>query len=457
MTLCDIHWSKRWGIWNAFGQWEGLAHAINAGWFVCGFGSAARFSQQGQTLPCRQAGSERRPVGSLAEPVIGTPQRKEASGQRWGSGMTSTDGKVELGLVGCGWVAEERHLPALHGLPDVRVVALADTDPVRLTRVADRFDIETRYSDHRALLEHPGIEAVAVCTPAHSHASVALAALEAGKHLFIEKPLALSLDESEGLMQQAAQSASKVTVGFNLRWHFLVRKARAFIQQGTLGPLRAVCSVITSQFRADEPDWIRRRELGGGVLIELAVHSFDLWRFLLGSEVETVSAMSRSGLWEDETATITAQMSNGALATALVSKGTAESNELEIYGQKGRLHVSCYRFDGLEFRPSSSYPGSVGTRLRGLIHSATSVPQAIAALRGGGVYLTSYRAEWQHFINTIRSNSSVESTLEDGHRALQGVLAAVESASQGWPVPVCRASRTITPITPSVPAAGNQD
>jgi predicted dehydrogenase len=370
--------------------------------------------------------------------------------------MTSTDGKVQLGLIGCGWVAEERHLPALHCLPDARVVAVADTDPTRLTEVADRFGIETRYADSRALLEHPGIEAVAICTPAHSHAAVARLGLEAGIHLFIEKPLVLSLDESDRLIEQAARSTGKVMVGFNMRWHRLVRKARAIIQQGTLGPVKAVCSTITSQFRADEPTWMRRRELGGGVLIELAVHSFDLWRFLLQSELETVSATSRSGRWDDETATITAQMSNGVLATALVSKGTAESNELDVYGQEGRLRVSCYRFDGLEFRPSSSYPGSVRTRLRGVIHSVTSVPQAIAALRGGGDYLTSYRAEWQHFINTIRCNSSVESTLEDGHRALQGVLAAVESASQGRPVPVSRASRKITPITPNVPAAGNQ-
>jgi predicted dehydrogenase len=370
--------------------------------------------------------------------------------------MTSIDEQVELGLVGCGWVAEERHLPALHGLPDARVVAVADTDAARLTKVADRFGIETRYSDYRALLEHPGIEAVAVCTPAHAHASMALVALEAGKHLFIEKPLVLSLDESDRLIEQAVQSTSKVMVGFNMRWHRLVRKTRAIIQQGTLGPLKAVCSAITSQFRADEPHWMRRRELGGGVLIELAVHSFDLWRFLLQSEVETVSATSRSGLWDDETATITAQMSNGVLATALVSKGTAESNEIDFYGQEGCLHVSCYRFDGLEFRPSGRYPGSIRTRLQGIVHGAASVPQAIAALRGGGDYLTSYRAQWQHFIHSIRRNTPVESTLEDGHRALQGVLAAVESASQGRPVQVGRASRTITPIPSEVPAAGNQ-
>jgi len=128
-----------------------------------------------------------------------------------------------------------------------------------------------------ALLDDSAIAAVAVCVPAQFHVEVALAALDAEKHLFIEKPLALSLDESERLIERAAQSPRKVMIGFNLRWQRLVRQARAMIQQRTLGPLALVRTALTS-YDENVPEWRKQRNLGGGVLFELAVHHFDLWR-----------------------------------------------------------------------------------------------------------------------------------------------------------------------------------
>jgi len=364
---------------------------------------------------------------------------------------------VKLGLIGCGNVAESRHLPALQSLQDAEVVAAADINPDRLKQVTDRFHIERRYPDFRALLDDPAIEAVAVCVPAQSHVEVALAVLDAGKHLFIEKPLALSLDESDRLIERAAQSPYKVMVGFNMRWHRLVRQAREIVQRGALGPVKLLRSVITSRFRENEPEWTKRRKLGGGVLIELAVHSFDLWSFLLQSEVQEVFAMSRSGRWDDETATVTARMANGVLTSAVFSKGTGENSEMEIYGQNGRLHISSYRFDGLEFLPSSSFPGSVRTRLGRMAHTLKELPQAASAIRQGGYFVASYQAEWRHFIDAIQQDTPVESTLEDGRRALQVVLAAVESASLGQPVKVAQASRKITPIATDIPVQSWQN
>jgi predicted dehydrogenase len=365
--------------------------------------------------------------------------------------MENRSKSVRLGLIGCGNVAEIWHLPALQSLQDAEVIAVADTNPDRLKRVADKFHIEKRYADFRALLSDPAVEAAAVCVPAQFHVEVALAALDAGKHLFIDNPLALSLDEWDRLIGRAAQSPSKVMVGFNLRWHRLVRQAREIIQRGTLGPLKLIRSVVTSRFRENEPGWVRRRELGGGVLIELAVHSFDLWRFLLQSEIEEVFAMSRSGRWDDETATVMARMANGVLTSAVFSKGTGENNETEIYGQNGRLYISSYRFDGLEFLPSSSFPGSVRTRLRRMAHALKELPQAASAIRQGGDFVASYQAEWRHFIDAIQQDTPVESTLQDGRRALQVVLAAVESASLGQLVKVAQASPKITPIASDIP------
>lgn len=361
---------------------------------------------------------------------------------------------VKVGLIGCGWVAEHRHLPALQFLPDAEVAAVADIDPDRLRSVAYRFRIEHSYADFLDLLDDPAIEAVAVCVPAQFHAEVALAGLDAGKHLLIEKPLALSLDECDRLIKRAEQSPSKVMVGFNMRWHRLTRQARGIIQRGALGPLKSIRTVFTSgtRYRASVAEWRKRRELGGGALLEQAVHHFDLWRYILQSEVEEVFATSRSERWDDDTATVAARMADGVLAVSVFSQGTSDSNEAEVYGQAGRLRVSFYRFNGLEFSSTSSFPGSVRARLRGIAHTVRGLPRAALKMRQGGDFGVSYQAEWQHFIDAIRQDRPVDSTLEDGRRALQVALAAMASAAWGRPVRVSQAPRKITPIAPDAPA-----
>lgn len=137
---------------------------------------------------------------------------------------------LKIGIIGCGWAGGALHLPALQSLSDSEVVALADIDQGRLNQVGDKFRIKSRYTDFRNLVEDKDVEAVAVCVPASSHAEIALAALDAGKHVLVEKPLALSMGEIDLLMEKAKGSACKAAVGFNLRYHRLVREARRIIR-----------------------------------------------------------------------------------------------------------------------------------------------------------------------------------------------------------------------------------
>jgi len=347
--------------------------------------------------------------------------------------MKNGNNPLSLGLIGCGWVTENRHLPALQGLPEVRIAALVEINPERLTHVADRFHIERRYSDFLALLEDPVIEVVGVCVPTQFHAEVASAALDAGKHVFIEKPLTLRLEESDHLIAKAATSSSTVMVGFNLRWHRLVRQAREIIRQGTLGPLELIRTVLTSNYET-LPEWKRRRDIGGGAFLEQAVHHIDLWRFLLQSEVEEVYAINRSESRDDEVATVTARMTNGVLVSSVFSQDTSENNEVEIYGKAGRLYLSCYRFDGLSFFPTSSSPGDIRTHFRSMAHAVRELPQAALKWFEGGNYIASYRAEWRHFIDCIKKGTPVECTLDDGRCALRVALAAVDSTLFREPV-----------------------
>ncbi len=348
-------------------------------------------------------------------------------------------GSIKVGMIGCGRATVTSHLPALRSVPEVEVVAVADIDPDRLHRVADQFHINRRYTSYPALFEDQTIEAVGVCVPAQFHLEVASAALDAGKHLFLEKPIALSLEETDQLIKRAAQSPQKVMLGFNLRWHRLAQQARAVIQRGNLGPLELVRSELTS-YHEVIPEWRKRRASGGGVFFEQAVHHFDLWRFILQSEVEEVFATSRSGQWEDETATVTARMANGVLVVAGFAEHTSNRNEIEIYGRDGSLFFSFYRFDSLSCVAAGSPSDGIRSRLREMARVLQEVPQGLLRLRRGGDMLASFQAEWRHFVNAIRNNTPVECTLEDGRRALQVVLAATRSASWGRPVNVVEVS-----------------
>lgn len=336
---------------------------------------------------------------------------------------------LRLGIIGCGDVTERRHLPALRRAHGVEVSALADINAGRLERVGAQFGGAARYADYRELIEDEVIDAVAVCVPPQLHAEAALAALKAGKHVFIEKPLALSLEDCDRLRAEAAAHPSlKVLVGFNLRWHRLALAVKEIIRGGELGDIKLARTVFTSgaRLRGELTEWRKRRQSGGGALFELGVHHFDLLRFLFEAEMEEVSASSLS---QDETAIVAGRMSAGTQIVSAFSEGTGENHELEIYGERGWLRVSFYRADGLEQFSAEQYAGSLKSRLCGFWRTLRETPRIIRQARRGGDFVASYTAEWRHFADAIALDTTVACGLDDGKRALEIALAAWEANS----------------------------
>jgi predicted dehydrogenase len=179
--------------------------------------------------------------------------------------------------------------------------------------------------------------------------------------------------------------------------------------------------------------------------MEFATHYFDLWRHLLSAEVEEIHATTKSDEWDDVTGTLTARLSNGALANAYFSEWTSDRNELHIYGRDGSLHLDLYRFDGLEFVPLHRAPGAMGSRASRFARSLKHLPRAVRYFRRGGEYYASFIAQWRHFAESIRQDTPPGCTLEDGSHALQVALAAAESTTTGRSVRMKHAPREITP------------
>ena len=177
------------------------------------------------------------------------------------------------------------------------------------------------------------------------------------------------------------------------------------------------------------------------------MHLFDLWRYLLGTEVEEVFALSRHGDRDDENAVVTAVLANGVLASAHLSERTAHDMQVEICGSEGRLRVACQRFDGFETYAQQETDGAWASRLRAMERFLRELPRGIAQVRRLGDYGHSYKGEWAHLLERPRTASLSNALWR---------MAAKHCAwcwprrhpPRGQPVRVATAPAVLTPVAP---------
>jgi myo-inositol 2-dehydrogenase / D-chiro-inositol 1-dehydrogenase len=341
---------------------------------------------------------------------------------------------VRIGIVGCGRAATSLHVPALRRVRGAAVVALSDCDEARLRHLASRCEGAAGFADYGELLADARVDLVAVCVPAAVHAPVALAALQAGKHVLIEKPLALTLEDCDRLVEQAARSESggiRSAVGFNLRSHRLVGQAREAIRSGRLGEIEMVRTLWTADWSGGgRPPWHAVRSRGGGALLEIGTHQADLWRHLLGSEVETIQALSRSTVFDDQTAVFEARMANGVLVSAAVSQRSASHNMVEVYGERGSLRFSCYHADSMSLTGTGRRETGAWRRLGPVLGRAAALPGALKAARQGGDFQASYVRQWERILAALASGAPMPASVHDGRQAARVVDAGVRSSQE---------------------------
>jgi len=131
---------------------------------------------------------------------------------------------------------------------------------------------------------------------------------------------------------------------------------------------------------------------------------------------------------------LTARMANDVLVTSSFCQYTSDSNNIEVFGQRGRLFLSCYRADSLAVFSTSDLSGGVSIRLKRIAQIVGKLPVLMKAALQGGDYMYSYRTQWRRFIDSILRNKPLLCTFEDGRQSLQVVLSAIESVERGHPV-----------------------
>jgi predicted dehydrogenase len=193
-----------------------------------------------------------------------------------------SEGRLRVGVIGAGIGA--LHLAAYTQLPRVEVVALAGLDDDRVRRVAAEYNVPQTYREYDALLAAPGIDAVSICLPNALHAPVAIAALSAGKHVLVEKPLARSAAEGRDMIAAAAEHDRILMVSFDKRYRGDVQWIKRYIDSGALG--RIYYAKAHWMRRSGIPrlgSWfVSKEQAGGGPLIDLGVHVLDMAMYLLG-------------------------------------------------------------------------------------------------------------------------------------------------------------------------------
>jgi predicted dehydrogenase len=327
-------------------------------------------------------------------------------------------GPVRVGVIGCGAIACWAHLPALARIPTVALVAAADPDPVARSK-ASRWS-RMVHATAGEILARPDVEAVVVTVPPHCHAEVVEAACAAGKHVYLEKPLAASLEDAARIVSAAERFGVTVVVGFNRRLHPTFLRARAAVRAGLIGRVRTIQSrFCETTGRGSLSEWRRRRGTGGGVLLDLGTHHVDLARWLTGEEVVSAAARLASDASEQDGAWARWTLSGGVEVQSFFSYRTATEDRMALIGERGVIRIDRHRF-ALSIEVAE--PGTYGTRAR---FSLPGPSELLGRLAGavGYVYEPSYRRSLQAFAERVRGPASGVARLEDGMRALQAVPA----------------------------------
>ena len=213
--------------------------------------------------------------------------------------------KLGIAIVGTGMIGAVHRRAALLAGAEVRGVAASS--PQRAREMAQAWDVARAYGDIGEVVADPQVQVVHVCTPNHLHRAMAQAALEAGKHVICEKPLATTVDDARALAALAASTGLVATVPFVYRYHPVVREARARIAQGELGPLRLIHGSYLQDWLLDPAsnNWRVDPALGGAsrVFADIGSHWCDLVEWVSGERFVDVSAAFETVIAERAVAT----------------------------------------------------------------------------------------------------------------------------------------------------------
>ncbi len=325
--------------------------------------------------------------------------------------------KVNIALIGVGRIGKIHLKNIIAHFPEANVVGVADTHYPEAEFKKEFKDIFFS-SNPAAVVGLPEVEAVLICTPTSSHAAMIELAVQSGKHLFCEKPVDLSLERTQSLVAMAEKAGVKLMLGFNRRFDPDFLQARKSVQENRIGKVQVV--KITSRDPGLPPlDYIQN---SGGLFMDMAIHDFDMARYIMGKEVKEVYAQGLvlvdkkvGEVGDIDTALTTLVFEDGTYAVIDNSRKASYGYDqrLEIFGDNGMIQVENNQHN------------------RNVIFDANGIHQALPLDFFMDRYAASYLNEMKYFINALSSNAPLPVSGEDGLKATIIAVAAKKSVQEG--------------------------
>ena len=330
----------------------------------------------------------------------------------------------KIALVGVGATAQVNHIPALRKIEGLELVALCDRDPEKTERVAQKFGVPHVASRIEELFDIADLDAIDICTPNYLHAPMAVAALEAGKHVLCERPLARSFEEAQAMAKAARKAERVLACAVQHRFRPDAQLLRRFVEKGDLGDIfMAKAGWLRLKTEWDSDEWRRqKRESGGGVVLDLGFQMLDLSLWVLGQpSVASVTASvhrNRKGEVEDS-ATAFLRLESGATLTLELTWGLLMEKDfayLNLFGSGGAALLNPFRV----------HKGMHGTLVN--VTPAMETPR--------NQYRLSMEAQVQHFVDTLRSGRKPMGSVDEVLGVMELMDAIYRSAEQGREVRV---------------------
>ncbi len=374
--------------------------------------------------------------------------------------------KCVFGIIGVGGIAQSQHLPNLTRAPHVHLKTACDLDETLLKRMADKYQIPNKTTDYRQLLADPEIQAVVIATHEDTQGPLTIEAVEAGKHVYVEKPLAKTAAKCKAVADAAEAAGKFVAVGFNRRFAPAYQLAKKIITDK--GGATNIHYRVTDNYTFA---WGRNLPPGYRVIVEVC-HIFDLLRFLTDSEAASVYCIDS----RDDDEAIAIKFANGCVATIMASGYTSQDLPKErmevVTNIQGSLSVDQYTelrtFGYEDYKPVYTFAGHthpdnaflqkylfekqgvkavydiarMGWELRNRLQDPTDVnepdhDELVAFLSGKGPHVNyMYDKGWlwaiDHFAKSIVNNTTPKNaTAFDAFKASEIACAAIESRSSG--------------------------
>jgi predicted dehydrogenase len=335
---------------------------------------------------------------------------------------------VRICLVGAGRAGKVHANSIVNFIPSTHLAAIVEAASETRQRVGDNYEIDpgARFDSLEAALQSATFDAVVITTPTYTHADLAMMSAQAGKHIFLEKPMALSLTECDVIIQATRQAGVLLQLGFMRRFDPEFSVAASRIEAGEIGQPMIVKSLTHGP--GLPPAWARDLNLSNGMLAEVNSHDWDCIRWLMGSNYERIyteianfkgfaNQVESPNFYDN--ALVTIKFKNGGLGSisGVCPCGYGYDARVEIIGEKGILQIGQLQGQAVVVCTN---------RNQGLITPIYRTwPERFA---------WAYIHEMRHFVDCIRTGSIPKASGEDGRWAVAGVLAATKSFLEQRPV-----------------------